>query len=169
MLLNPAHIINAPARYGESSLKISRERGRGKEIFIFAIKWALNNVAHGGMGVTRGRGAAAAQIAVGSKSRTGKCCPQWAGGGSSTWGPRVQVNFGAKRFAVGDSRPNMTLAGAGSGSGLLLCLIVDPFSTGEGGVHSQLGRQGKKINFLHPKRGQQVQYPTHTHTLVSSS
>lgn len=43
----------------------------GKEIFIFAIKWALNNVA---------LGLRAAQIAVGSKSRTGKCCPQWAGG-----------------------------------------------------------------------------------------
>lgn len=54
MLLNPAHIINAPAgrvgaeRQGNSGKRQAFE----KEIFIFAIKWALNNVA---LGLRRGQ------------------------------------------------------------------------------------------------------------------
>lgn len=80
------------------------ERGGaiGKEIFIFAIKWALNNVA---------LGLRAAQIAVGSKSRTGKCCPQWAGGstGCRLPGPRVPSQVRAKDSLTEIEPPNMSL------------------------------------------------------------
>lgn len=64
----------------------------------------------------------------------------------------------------------MTLAGAGSGSGLLLCLIVDPFLAGEEGSALSAGQAGKENQFFTPKTWPASAVPhTHTHTLVSSS